>query len=294
MNDNMHDFAFKPRRSCLYTPGINGKAMEKGKSLPADIIMLDLEDAVAPDLKEEARNLVANMVREKPYGKREVIIRMNEVSSPWAKDDLAMINEVKPDGALIPKVQTAQDIFDINAQLDDGIALWVMIEMPLAILNIQEIAAASLSTKLAGFIIGTNDLAKEFRATATPDRAAFQHALSVTLTAARAYDLIAIDGVYNDIQNASGLEDECRQGQIMGYDGKTLIHPSQIDIANRIFAPAIDDIEKARSIVAAFELPENRNKGVIKVDGKMTELLHLTEAKRLITMYEAISAAGDA
>lgn len=289
-----HDFNHRPRRSCLYTPGINGKAMEKGKSLPADIIMLDLEDAVAPDLKDEARNLVANIVSEKPYGKREVIIRMNELSSPWGKDDLEMINRNKPDGALVPKVQTAQDIFDIDAQLDDGIALWVMIEMPLAILNIQDIAAASQSTKLAGFIIGTNDLAKEFRATATPDRAAFQHALSVTLIAARAYDLIAIDGVYNNIQNASGLEDECRQGQIMGYDGKTLIHPNQIDITNRIFSPAIDDIEKAHAIVAAFELPENRNKGVIKVDGKMTELLHLVEAKRLIAMYDAINTSGDA
>ncbi len=291
--DNI-DFDHRPRRSCLYTPGINHKAMEKGKSLAADIIMLDLEDAVAPELKDEARNLVANIVSEKPYGKREIIIRMNEVSSPWAKDDLTMINAVKPDGALVPKVQTAQDIFDIDARLDDGIALWVMIEMPLAILNIQDIAAASQSTKLAGFIIGTNDLAKEYRATATPDRAAFQHALSVTLIAARAYNLIAIDGVYNDIQNASGLEDECRQGQIMGYDGKTLIHPNQIDITNRIFSPAIDDIEKARAIVAAFELPENRNKGVIKVDGKMTELLHLVEAKRLIAMHDAINASGDA
>ena len=288
------DFDHRPRRSCLYTPGINLKAMEKGKSLAADIIMLDLEDAVAPELKDEARNLVANIVSEKPYGKREVIIRMNEVSSPWAKDDLIMINAIKPDGALVPKVQTAQDIFDIDARLDDGIALWVMIEMPLAILNIQDIAAASQSTKLAGFIIGTNDLAKEYRATATPDRAAFQHALSVTLIAARAYNLIAIDGVYNDIQNASGLEDECRQGQIMGYDGKTLIHPNQIDITNSIFSPAIDDIEKARAIVAAFELPENRNKGVIKVDGKMTELLHLVEAKRLIAMHDAINASGDA
>ncbi len=291
--DNI-DFDHRPRRSCLYTPGINHKAMEKGKSLAADIIMLDLEDAVAPELKDEARNLVANIVSEKPYGKREVIIRMNEVSSPWAKDDLTMINAVKPDGALVPKVQTAQDIFDIDARLDDGIALWVMIEMPLAILNIQDIAAASQSTKLAGFIIGTNDLAKEYRATTTPDRAAFQHALSVTLIAARAYNLIAIDGVYNDIQNASGLEDECRQGQIMGYDGKTLIHPNQIDITNRIFSPAIDDIEKARAIVAAFELPENRNKGVIKVDGKMTELLHLVEAKRLIAMHDAINASADA
>lgn len=281
-------FNHRPRRSCLYTPGINAKAMEKGKILAADMLMLDLEDAVAPDLKDEARNLVANMVSAKPYGMREVIIRMNEFSSPWGADDLAMINDVKPDGALVPKVQTAQDIIDIDAQLDDGIALWVMIEMPLAILNIREIAAASQQTKLAGFIIGTNDLAKEFRAIATPDRAAFQHALSITLTAARAYDLIAIDGVYNDIQNETGLEDECRQGQIMGYDGKTLIHPNQIDITNRIFSPAIDDIEKARAIVAAFERPENRNKGVIKVDGKMTELLHLVEAKRLIAMHEAI------
>lgn len=288
-----NSFNNKPRRSCLYTPGINGKAMEKGKSLAADIVMLDLEDAVAPDLKDEARRLVADMVNTKPYGKREVIIRMNEFSSSWAKDDLDMINDAKPDGALVPKIQTAQDIIDIDAQLGDGIALWVMIEMPLAILNIKEIAAASRQTKLAGFIIGTNDLAKEFRATATPDRAAFQHALIVTLTAARAYDLIAIDGVYNDIQNAAGLEDECRQGQIMGYDGKTLIHPNQIDIANKIFSPAVDDIEKAHAIVAAFELPENRNKGVIKVDGKMTELLHLAQARRLIAMHDAIALAND-
>ncbi len=287
-----NNFNHRPRRSCLYTPGINAKAMAKSKSLPVDNIILDLEDAIAPDLKSTARDLVADMVRTNPYGKREVIIRMNELSSLWAKDDVTMINQLRPDGALVPKVQTAQDIVNIDAQLEDGIALWVMIEMPLAILNIQQIAAASQSTKLAGFIIGTNDLAKEFRATPTPERAAFHHALSVTLIAARAYGLIAIDGVYNDIQNAAGLEDECRQGQIMGYDGKTLIHPNQIDITNAIFSPTIDDIEKARAIIAAFELPENRNNGVIKLGGKMVELLHLAEAKRLIAMHDAITAAS--
>jgi len=254
------------------------------------MIILDLEDAVTPDLKSQARELISQVILAKPYGKREVIVRINELKSPWGLDDLAAVNILKPDGILIPKIETPDDIYEIDAQLNDGIALWVMIEMPLAILNIKEIAATSKNSKLSGFIIGTNDLAKEMRATPCPDRAAFQHALSITLIAARAYNLIAIDGVYNNIHNESGLEAECRQGLIMGFDGKTLIHPAQIDITNAIFSPSSEDISKARAIVSAFELPENQGKGVIKVDGKMTELLHLAQAKRVIAMHEAINS----
>ena len=256
--------------------------------LPVDVVMLDLEDAVAPDLKSEARYNIEQILSSNPFGNRETIVRINALETSWGKDDLAIVNLIKPDGVLVPKVETADDIIAIDGLLGEGIALWVMIEMPLAILNIQEIAAASSSTKLAGFVLGTNDLAKEMRATATPDRAAFMHALNVSLIAARAYGLIAIDGVYNDIKNEAGLAAECRQGQILGFDGKTLIHPTQIEVANSIYSPSDDEIAQAQDIIAAFDLPENQGKGVIKVNGKMTEILHLEQAKRLIAVHNAI------
>lgn len=280
----------KPRRSCLYSPGINVKAMEKAKSLPADVVIFDLEDAVAPELKSSARDMIANQINIGGYGKREVVIRINDLNSPWGKDDLDMANRINPDAILVPKIKSAADIGTIDALLNDGIALWVMIETPMAILNITEIAAMAQTTKLSAFIIGTNDLAKEMRARMTPDRIAFQQSLGMTILAARSYDLIAIDGVYNDFQNQAGLEEECRQGQIMGFDGKSLIHPAQIDTANQIFAPNEDELVHAQAIITAFALPENSNKGVIKVDGKMTEILHLEQAKRTIAIHDAIIA----
>jgi len=288
MNEQAQDFNNRPRRSCLYVPGINKKAIDKIKSIPIDAVIFDLEDAVAPDLKDEARSNISTVLTESDFRKCETIVRINALNTLWGRNDLAMINQIKPDGILVPKIKCAKDIEEIDRQLQDKIALWVMIETPLALLNIQEIASASQHTKLVGFIMGTNDLAKELHAVTTPDRLTFQYALSITIIAARAYGLVIIDGVYNDISNLNGLEQECQQGQLMGFDGKTLIHPNQIEICNQIFSPTIEDIEEARAIITAFQLPENQNKGVINVNGKMTELLHLDQAKRVIAIHEAI------
>ncbi|MEO1101948.1 MAG: CoA ester lyase [Pseudomonadota bacterium] len=285
----------RPRRSCLYMPGANERALEKAKGLPADTLILDLEDAVAPDAKADARAAVASAVTGGGYGGRELIIRINGLDTEWGLDDLNAAVAAGPDGILAPKVIDGGDIDRLNdamsrAGAPDDMALWVMIEMPKAILNIQDIAEAVGRTRLTGFVMGTNDLAKEYRAQATPDRAAFQTAFGLTLAAARAYDLLAIDGVFNDIKDGTGLEAECRQGRVLGFDGKTLIHPSQIETCNSVFSPEPEAVEQARAVIAAFADPENAGRGVIKVNGKMTELLHLEEARRVVAVSEAIAA----
>ena len=285
----------RPRRSCLYMPGANTRALEKARDLPADTLILDLEDAVAPDAKEEARSAVLAAVKAGGYGKREIVIRMNGLDTPWGHDDLKAIAASGAHAVLAPKVTGPRDIERLNTLLREGgapdtMALWVMIETPLAILSIKDIAAASIGTHLTTFVMGTNDLAKEYRARMTPDRLAFQTALQLTVAAARAYGLTAIDGVYNDIKNESGFRDECEQGRDLGFDGKTLIHPSQLEEANRIFAPSPHDIEQAKAVIEAFADPANAGKGVLKVNGKMTELLHLEEARRVVEMDEAIRA----
>ncbi|MES1156661.1 MAG: CoA ester lyase [Alphaproteobacteria bacterium] len=285
----------RPRRSCLYMPGANAKALEKGKSLPADVLILDLEDSVAPEAKEEARAAVAAAVDGGGYGKRELVVRVNALSTPWGAADIAALAAKPIDGVLVPKIQTASDVLAANEALgasgaSEGLALWVMIETPRAILNLRKIAAASRTTRLGAFVMGLNDLAKELRARMTADRVAFQTALSLSIAAARARGLVAIDGVYNDIQNSDGFIDECRQGVAFGFDGKTLIHPTQIDACNEIYAPSADEIAWAHAVIAAFALPENAGKGVIKVDGKMTELLHLEEAKRVAALCDAIES----
>lgn len=287
----------RPRRSCLYMPGANTRALEKAKTIPADSLIFDLEDAVAPEAKEEARANVCQAAKEGGYGSREVVIRINGLDTDWGLDDLKAAVEAGPDAILAPKVIDGGDIDRLNdamsrAGAPEDMNLWVMIEMPKAILNIQEIAEAVGRTRLSAFVMGTNDLAKEYRAVATPDRAAFQHALGQTMAAARAYDIQAIDGVYNDIKNLDGLRAECEQGRVLGFDGKTLIHPAQVEITNEVFAPADADVEQARAVIDAFADPENAGKGVIKVNGKMTELLHLEEAKRTVSVAEAIAAMG--
>jgi citrate lyase subunit beta / citryl-CoA lyase len=286
---------YRPRRSCLYMPGANARALEKAASLPADTVILDLEDAVAPDAKEQARSVIMETVSSHPYGNREVIIRINGLDTPWGYDDLAMAAKAGADGILVPKVVSAEQVEKLDTALSSADAaadmgLWVMIEMPLAILNISDIAAASQTSRLSGFVMGTNDLAKEMNAIATADRAAFQVALALTLTAARAYGLVAIDGVYNDFRDEAGLIAECEQGRMMGFDGKTLIHPAQLDATNRVYSPDPAEVTEARAIIAAFELPENAGKGVIKLDGKMVELLHLEQAKRLVAIDAMQSA----
>ena len=283
---------YRPRRSCLYMPGANRRALEKAASLPADMVVLDLEDSVAPEAKEDAREAVVAAINGETYGHREVVIRINDLDSEWGRADLQAAIAASPDGILLPKVSTPEQVQAVDRLLSDAgvdTALWAMIETPLAILNIQAIAAQAQGTRLTGFVVGTNDLAKELGAEPDPERSAFQVHLALTLAAARAYGLVAIDGVFNDFKNAEGLERECLQGRRQGFDGKSLIHPAQLDAANRIFAPEPAAVAAARDVVAAFDLPENQGKGVIKVDGKMVELLHLEQARRLLSIAEAIA-----
>jgi len=285
----------RPRRSCLYMPGANARALEKAQSLAADVLLLDLEDAVAPEAKLEARTQVTSAVRGRGYGAREVVVRINGLDTEWGLEDLQAAVAAGPDAILAPKVETPRDIETLDAAMAEAgagaeMALWVMVEMPKTIFHIHDIAASASRTRLSAFVMGTNDLAKEMRAEMTPDRLAFRSALSTTVLAARAFGLAAIDGVYNDIQNAEGFEAECIQGRVMGFDGKTLIHPSQLEACNRVFAPSEADVAHALDVVAAFGQPENKGKGVLKVNGKMTELLHLEEARRLIAMDTAIKA----
>lgn len=276
-------------------PGANTKAMEKSKTLAADVLLLDLEDSVAPDVKDLARTQVADAVKAGGYGKREVIVRVNALATPWGRDDIAAAGSARPDGMLAPKVESGEEVRALNAAMDAAgfaaaASLWVMIETPRAILNIADIAAAVKGTRLSCFVMGLNDLAKETRARAGANRAAFFTAMSLAVTAARAEGLTAIDGVYNDIADADGFRAECEQGLEFGFDGKTLIHPTQIETANAVFAPTEDEVQRARSVITAFALPENAGKGVIKVDGRMTELLHLEEAKRVVAVSDAIAA----
>ncbi|MEM7766397.1 MAG: CoA ester lyase [Pseudomonadota bacterium] len=289
--------ASRPRRSALYMPGANSRALEKAKSLPADTLIFDLEDAVAPEAKADARNTVAAAVTAGGYGSREIIVRINGLDTEWGLDDLSAAVAAGPDAILAPKVIDGSDIERLSdamtrAGAPDTMGLWVMIEMPKAILNIQDIAEAVGRTRLTAFVMGTNDLAKELRAKPTPDRIAFQASLGLAVAAARAYDLVAIDGVFNAIGDEAGLIAECEQGRDLGFDGKTLIHPSQLAPCNTVFSPDPEDVARAHAIIAAFAEPENAGKGVIKVDGKMTEILHLDEAKRLVAVQAAIDAVA--
>lgn len=292
--------AVRPRRSCLFMPGSNERALGKARQLPCDVVIIDLEDAVGPEAKVDARARVAEEVGRGGFGHREVVVRVNALDTQWGPSDIAMAAQCGADAVLLPKVTGAADIVSASEQLDThgahpSLALWVMIETPMAVLRIAGIAASATTTRLSAFVMGTNDLAKELLATATPDRAAFQPSLGLTLLAARAHGLVALDGVYNDIGDAQGLHGECIQGRDLGFDGKTLIHPSQIKACNTVFSPDPESVEHAQAIIDAFALPENAGKGVIKVKGKMTELLHLEQARHLVSMAQAIAkrAASD-
>jgi citrate lyase subunit beta/citryl-CoA lyase len=270
-------------------PGSNARALEKARSIAADALILDLEDAVAPDAKELARRQVADAVKAKGFGKREVVIRINALSTAWGVDDLKAAADAGPDAILVPKVSSAKDLDEVEALLGKAqIAVWAMVETPLAILNIAEIAAAD--GHLACFVMGTNDLIKEFRGIHTPDRLNLAVALGLSVAAARAHGLAVIDGVYNDIHDSDGFYSMCRQGRAFGFDGKTLIHPSQVDACNQVFAPSVEEIEAARKIIAAFERPENKGKGAISLDGRMVELLHAEIARSTVELADAIAA----
>ncbi|HZP71414.1 MAG TPA: CoA ester lyase [Pseudolabrys sp.] len=287
----------RPRRSVLYMPGSNRRALDKARTLPADGVILDLEDSVAPDAKDVARRQVVDAVKAGGFGPREVFIRINGVDTPWHADDLSAAAHAAPDAILVPKVSSPETLELIGRRLldmgtDRRTRVWAMIETPLAIFNILAIAAAARDseTRLSGFVVGTNDLAKDTRARLVPGRAPMLPWLSMCVAAARIHDIGILDGVYNDIGNAAGFDKECAQGVEFGFDGKTLIHPSQIEPCNKAFSPSPAEVEQARKLIAAFDLPENRGKGVVAIDGRMVERLHADMARRTVAIAEAIAA----
>ena len=289
----------RPRRSVLYMPGSNARALDKAKTLPADGVILDLEDSVAPEAKEAARQQVVDAVKMGGFGAREVFIRINGVDTPWHADDLSAAAHAAPDVILVPKVSSSDTLELIGRRmLDMGTnhktRVWAMIETPLAIFNILEIAAAARDseTRLAGFVMGTNDLAKDTRARLVPGRTPMLAWLSMCVAAARIHGIDILDGVYNDIGNADGFAKECAQGVELGFDGKTLIHPSQIEPCNKAFSPSPTDVEQAHKMIAAFDQPENKGKGVVSIDGRMVERLHADMARRTVAIAEAISRSS--
>lgn len=292
--EKISDNTLRPRRSVLYMPGANARALEKARGLRADCLILDLEDAVAPDAKEMARTQICDALREGGYGAREMVVRINGLATPWGKDDIAAVaaleEKARPQALLAPKISTPEDIEAVASLMPSGMDLWIMIETPAAVLNLQALAACAESGPLTAFCMGTNDLAKETGAALIEGRAPMQTALSLSVLAARQYGLVILDGVYIDIPNLDGLAAECQAGADMGFDGKTLIHPSQIETANQVFGPSRAEIEEARIIVAAFDDPANAGKGVLTVNGKMTEFLHRDMARRVLAIADAIEA----
>jgi citrate lyase subunit beta/citryl-CoA lyase len=283
--------AVRPRRSVLYMPGANTRALEKARSLPADALIFDLEDAVAPDAKEAARTNVVLAAESKAYGKREIVIRCNGLGTPWGEDDIAAIAKSGADAILVPKVESATQVTHVVSLLDtagapDSMAVWAMMETPKGILRAEEIAGSH--PRLAVFVMGTNDLVKDMRARHTPSRLPMVTALGIGMLAARAHGLSILDGVYNDIQDAAGFKAVCQQGLEMGFDGKTLIHPSQVEPCNDIFAPSAAELEMAGKIVVAFKAAQAAGKGVVTVDGRMIENLHVEQAERALALAAAI------
>ncbi len=286
------DAALRPRRSVLYMPGANERALEKAKTIPADALILDLEDAVAPDAKPEARERVCSAAASGEYGLREVTIRVNGLDTAWGADDLRAAAAAGPAAVVVPKINSVDDIAAVEKHLEAGGApdttkIWAMLETPTAIFSAREIATAS--ERLTVLVMGTNDVAKELHAEHVPGRQPLLHALSTCLLAARYAGKIILDGVYNDIKDAEGFEAECVQGRQMGFDGKTLIHPSQVEPCNEVFAPTAADVENAREIIAAFEEATAAGKGVVTVNGRMIENLHVENARRVLAIDEAIA-----
>jgi citrate lyase subunit beta/citryl-CoA lyase len=290
----------RPRRSVLYMPGSNPKALAKARSLPADAIIIDLEDSVSPEAKAVARALAVETVRAGGFGGREVVIRVNGVDTPWGAEDLAAAVAAAPDAILLPKVDGPGAIMVAARALREANAptttrLWAMMEKPLAILIAGSIAAtaADPEARLEVLVMGLNDLAKETRARLTPGRPTMLSWLATCVAAARAHGCDIIDGVYNDFNDPIGFRAECEQGRDMGLDGKTLIHPNQLDVCNATFAPTDAEVESARAIIDAFALPENAGKGAIQLNGRMVELLHAQMARRMLAVADGIAAMAD-
>jgi citrate lyase subunit beta / citryl-CoA lyase len=288
-----------PRRSLLFMSGSNARALEKARILPADGIILDLEDSVAPDAKALARDQIAEAIAAKGFGRREVWIRTNSLDTPWWIDDITMAGKARPDAILVPKISSTADLETVGDRLaaiaaNDSIKVWAMVETARAVLHAEELAAAShdARTRLAGFVFGPNDIARETRIRMQPGRAAMIPMITHCILAARAHGLEILDGPYSDLGNAGGFGQECRQARDLGFDGKTLIHPAQIEACNAIFTPPAEEVAQARRILAAFERPENAARGAIRLDGQMVDRLHAEMAKRTIAIAEAIAAMG--
>jgi len=288
----------RPRRSLLFMPGSNPRALEKARILPADGIILDIEDSVAPEAKGLARDQIAQAIAAGGFGRREIWIRTNALDSAWWMDDVAMAAKARPDGILVPKISSVEDLGTIarclrDANADPSIRVWAMIETARAVLHAEELAAASrnVAPRLAGFVFGPNDISRETRIRMQPGRATMLPLITHCILATRAYGLEILDGPYSDFSNVHGFGQECTQARDLGFDGKTLIHPGQIEACNAIFTPPADEVARARKIVAAFELPENVSRGAISLDGQMVERLHADMARRTIAIADTIAAA---
>lgn len=286
----------RPRRSVLYMPGSNARAQEKAKTLAADALILDLEDAVAPDAKAEARDIVCANAASGGYGKREIIIRVNGLDTPWGKDDIIAAAKAGPDAILLPKVESAAQVHKLEKIMTEAVApgktkIWCMMETPLGILKAEEIAAAS--PRIDCFVMGTSDLVKDLQAQHTPMRLPVITSLGLCLLAGRAYGLTVLDGVYLDLADDDGFHASCVQGLELGFDGKTLIHPKQLASTNEVFAPSEAEVAHSRKIIEAFEAAEKEGKGVVLVDGKLVENLHVEIAKAKVAMADAIAAAAE-
>jgi len=285
----------RPRRSALYMPGANARALEKARTLDADVLLFDLEDAVAPSQKAEARALVVEALRAGGYGHREKVVRINGSGSPWEAEDLRAVAASGADAVLLPKVEDGGYVRGVEAALaayraPPGLAIWAMIETPLGVLRAGEIAGSS--PRLACLVAGTSDLVKDLGARHTAGRAEVLTALSLTLLAARAHGLACLDGVHLDLSDEAGFEAACLQGRDLGFDGKTLIHPKTIAAANAAFGPSPDELDQARRIMVAHAEAESFGKGVVVVDGRLVEALHVEAARRLLALADAIAARG--
>ncbi len=291
------DFRVRPRRSVLYMPGSNPRALEKAKSLAADALIFDLEDAVAPAAKAEARERVARAVRDGGYGGREIIVRVNELDTEWGTQDIAEAAAAGPDAILLPKVDSAATVNRALTILTEAAsafqpALWCMMETPLAMLHAEEIATAS--PRIACLVMGTSDLAKDLHARHTPDRAAFLTSMGLCLLAARAHGLAILDGVHLDLDDAEGFRQQCRHGADLGFDGKTLIHPNTIKDANDAFSPTSSELAEAARMIAAYEEAAREGRGVAVLDGQLIESLHVENARRVVATADAIKALNGA
>lgn len=285
--------ALRPRRSVLYMPGSNQRALDKARSLAADTLILDLEDAVAPDAKIEAREQVVAAIKAGGYGQRELVVRINSLDTPWGDDDIRAVATSGADAICLPKVETAAEVEELSHLLDAAGApgdmeIWVMSETPKGVLNINEVACAH--ERLSVIVMGTSDLAKDLRVRHTPDRLGFLTSLGLCLLAARANNIDILDGVYLDLEDEKGYRESCQQGRDLGFDGKTLIHPKQLSVANSLFGPSEQDIARSEKIISAWQQAEAEKLGVVLVDGKLVENLHVEESRRLLAIAEAIKS----